>query len=155
MRRFVDTLSVWLLRTTAAPAKDLEAGLAAYNRGDYAAAYRELMPLAEQGYDAAQGLLGVMYAAGRGVPQSKAQAVEWFRKAAEQGDADTQYNLGEMYRFGFVVPRSDVQAMEWFRNAAERGHARAQYTIGNMYANGRGGACPERCSSRGVVPQGC
>ena len=42
---------------------------------------------AEQGDTRAQHSLGVMYAAGRGVPQDDAEAVRWYRLAAEQGDA--------------------------------------------------------------------
>ncbi len=37
---------------------DFEAGVAAYNRGDYATALREFKPLAEQGYNSAQTNLG-------------------------------------------------------------------------------------------------
>ena len=36
----------------------------------------------------------------RGVPQDRAQAAAWYRKAAEQGDAQAQFNLGLMYRYG-------------------------------------------------------
>ena len=36
----------------------------------------------------------------RGVPQDRAQAAAWYRKAAEQGDAKAQFNLGLMYRYG-------------------------------------------------------
>ncbi len=121
MRRLVAALSVWLLWTTAAPAADFQAGLDAYNRGDYAAAYRELLPLAEQGDAGAQFRLGVMYDEGRGVPQSDAQAAEWYRKAAEQGNAVAQRFLGDMYAEGRGVPQSDAQAVEWYRKAAEQG----------------------------------
>ena len=65
--------------------QDLDAGLAAYNRGDYAAALKGLLPLAEQGYANAQVVLAVMYNNGRGVPLDHAQAVVWYRRAAEQG----------------------------------------------------------------------
>ncbi len=140
MRRFAAALSAWLLWTVAAcaPAADFEAGLAAYNRGDYAAAYREFLPLAEQGHADAQYFLGDMYRRGRGVPQSDAQAVEWTRKAAEQGMARAQSARGDMYRKGLGVPQSDVQAVEWYRKAAEQGLAGAQFNLGDMYRRGRG-----------------
>ncbi len=57
---------------------------AAYQRGDYVTAIRELRPLAEQGVAEAQFNLGNMYDKGRGVPQDYAEAVQWYRKAAEQ-----------------------------------------------------------------------
>ena len=45
----------------------------------------QLRLMAEQGDAAVQGLLGAMYAAGRGVPQDDAEAVRWYRRAAAQG----------------------------------------------------------------------
>jgi TPR repeat protein len=40
-------------------------------RGDYATAFREWLPLAEQGDALAQQYLGNMYATGRGVPEKR------------------------------------------------------------------------------------
>lgn len=57
--------------------------MAAFNRGDYSTALRRWTPLAEQGIANAQNNLGVMYNAGRGVPQDYAEAVRWYRLAAE------------------------------------------------------------------------
>ncbi len=45
---------------------DFSDGVAAYNRGDYATASREMKPLAEQGFAKAQYNLGVMYDKGGG-----------------------------------------------------------------------------------------
>jgi len=47
---------------------DFQAGLAAYNQGDYATALKEWRPLAEQGYAPAQFNLGFLYDNGYGVP---------------------------------------------------------------------------------------
>ena len=93
-------------------------GVAAYNRGDYATALRELRPLAEQGVAEAQLNLALMYANGRGVPQDYAEAMKWYRKAAEQGHAEAQVNLGIMYQNGKGVPQDYVQAYMWFNLAA-------------------------------------
>ena len=89
----------------AAPANggQIEDGVAAYQRGDYAAAVRHWRPLAEQGLAGAQYNLGIMYSIGHGVPQDYGEAVKWLRKAAEQGDAQAQHNLGNMYRLGHSV----------------------------------------------------
>ena len=51
-------------------------GKAAYDRGDYAKAYKEFKPLAEQGDIVAQFYLGVMYDFGRGVSQDYIQAMK-------------------------------------------------------------------------------
>jgi TPR repeat protein len=74
--------------------------VAAYKRGDYASAYKQLKPLAEQGNGAAQNNLGTIYKEGQGVPKDNAEAVKWFRKAAEQGFADAQNNLRRMHANG-------------------------------------------------------
>ena len=95
-------------------------GVAAYNRGDYATALRELRPLAEQGVAEAQLNLALMYANGRGVPQDYAEAMKWYRKAAEQGHAEAQVNLGIMYQNGKGVPQDYVQAHLWYNIAASR-----------------------------------
>ncbi|MFQ5619315.1 MAG: tetratricopeptide repeat protein [Rhodospirillales bacterium] len=112
-------------------------GVAAYKRGDYAAALRELRPLAERGDAKAQYGLGVMYTKGLGVPQDDAKALQWYRRAAEQGDAGAQTILGLMYRNGEGVPQDDAKALQWYRKAAEQGHAIAQNNLGFMYSRGQ------------------
>jgi TPR repeat protein len=68
-------------------AADFQAGFAAAQKGDYAAALREWTPLAEQGDAVAQFNLGVMYQQGQGVSQDYQTALKWYALAAEQGDA--------------------------------------------------------------------
>jgi TPR repeat protein len=98
-------------------AGDYRAGKAAYQRGDYATALGEWLPLAQRGDASAQYNLGVMHAEGRGVPRDDAAAVRWYRKAADQGDVDAQRSLGLMYATGRGVPRDDVEAWRWLRKA--------------------------------------
>ncbi len=100
---------------------DFQKGLAAYSRGDYATALRELRPLAEQGDARAQTGLGFMYKNGQGVPQDDKTAVKWYTLAAEQGYAVAQYNLGLMYRRGQGVPQDNVYAHMWGSIAASNG----------------------------------
>ena len=108
----------FILGLTVPASAGYDAGEAAYKRGDYATALRELRPLAERGNAGTQRVLGVMYGKGRGIPQDYADALQWYRKAAEQGDAHAQYNLGSMYRDGHGVPQDDVQAHMWYNLAA-------------------------------------
>ena len=117
---------------------DIEKGLAAAKRGDYAAALRELRPLADQGNARAQYFLGVLYFEGNGVTQDVAKAAEWFRKAAEQGDVNAQPSLGAMYARGLGVPQDDTKAVKWYRKAAEQGFAESQVNLGLAYYNGQG-----------------
>ena len=113
----------------------LDEGWAAYRRGDYATALRELRPLAEQGHAKAQFILGHIYAEeGGGVPK----ALQWWRKAAEGGYAKAQNFLGVMYGFGLWVPQDYTKAVKWFRKAAEQGDVSAQKILGSMYEKGQG-----------------
>jgi TPR repeat protein len=125
------------LSPRSAPA-GFEEGHAAYERGDYHTAFREMMPLALAGDPAAQFNLGVMYAQGRGVPRDDAEAVRWYRLAADQGFAEAQYILGAMYVAGRGVPQDDAGAVRWYRSAADQGVAEAQGALGAMYAFGQG-----------------
>ena len=59
-----------------------------------------------------QNLGGVRYHNGEGVPQSFAQAKEWWEKAARLGHADAMTRLGSL--FGQGVPQSFAQAKEWW-----------------------------------------
>ncbi len=118
--RTVVVLVLALALSAPVLAADLEAGLEAYDRGDYATALEEWRPLTEQGDADAQLGLGAMYFYGQGVPQDYAEAVKWYRLAAEQGQADAQIALGFMYYFGHGVPQDYVQAHMWYSLAAER-----------------------------------
>lgn len=131
------TLGV-LLSAGAARAQNWEAAEAALNRGDYAAALKELYPLAEAGDDYAQGLLGLMYDRGDGVPQDKVEAVRWYRMAADQGNVVGQVSLGLMYLKGDGVPQDKVEAVRWYQMAADQGYAQAQTKLGAMYFLGEG-----------------
>ena len=64
-----------------------EDATAAYERGDYATAFRLMKPLAEKGNAGAQWFLGSMYAKGQGVPQDYVLAHKWFNLAASRHPA--------------------------------------------------------------------
>ncbi len=117
---------------------DFQAGMDAYNRGDYKTAYREWLQFAEQGEAQAQYNLGRLYSRGEGVPQDWAEATRWTRLAAEQELAAAQRNLGLQYLKGWGVPQDYAEAVNWFRLAAEQGHAGGQNGLGLMYKNGYG-----------------
>ena len=120
------------------PANRLADANAAHLAGDDATALRISRELAEEGDAAAQAMLGLMYAEGRGVAKDDTEAVMWYRKAAEQGSAEGQGYLGFMYAGGRGVAKDDQEAVKWYRRAAEQGLARAQDHLGFMYAEGRG-----------------
>lgn len=113
-------------------------GNSAYNRGDYATAYKEFKEAADQGNALAQCSLGWMYYTGLGVPRSYTQAVKWTRKAADQGQDQAQNNLGLMYVAGHGVTRNYAEALKWYRMAADKGNDSAQFNLGLMYLMGHG-----------------
>ncbi len=79
MQRFLVVTALAVGLAMPAWGQDFDAGLAAYDRGDYAVALKEWKPLAEQGHAGAQHNLGLMYDDGEGVPQDYVQAVVWYR----------------------------------------------------------------------------
>ncbi|MGH6717903.1 MAG: tetratricopeptide repeat protein [Alphaproteobacteria bacterium] len=133
------SLAVLFVVALDAPARaDFEAGMAAYEQGDFQTALSEWRPLAEAGDARAQNLLGVMYGAGFGVARDDAIAATWFRGAAVQGDVRAQYSLGRLYRLGLGVARDPVEGARWIKRSARAGHVRAQGTLGALYARGEG-----------------
>src|SRR4029078_7752036 len=72
----------------------------AYLRGDYDKAVVDVHFLAHSGEARAQYDLGLMYDKGQGVPQSDAEALQWYQRAAEHGEPRAQYTLGRMRRIG-------------------------------------------------------
>ena len=58
---------------------------------------KNLSSAAERGDPNAQFRMGLAYAAGRGVAQNDADALDWFRKAGEKGHARAQYMTGLAY----------------------------------------------------------
>jgi TPR repeat protein len=113
-----------LLLVAAVPALcDFQAGLDAYQKGDYVTAAKEWRPLADDGDPGSQFNLGLLFLDGHGVPQSYAEAVNWFRRAAEQDYVPAQHNLGAMYGSGQGVKRDYVQAYKWLNICAAKGNS--------------------------------
>ena len=76
-------------------------------------------------------LLARAYASleGKGVPQDKAEAARWFRKAVVKGNVDAQWRLAMLYGEGDGVPLDTDEAADWLRKAATQGHADARYQL--------------------------
>ena len=125
MKRTLATLVIGLSLLkggmAGASAQDIEKGLEAAKKGDFATALKEWRPLAEQGHARAQYNLGVMYHNGHGVVQDHEEAVKWYRLAAEQGAADAQSNLAVLYGIGRGVVQDYVKAHMWSNIASLNG----------------------------------
>lgn len=122
----------------AALASAFDEGLAAYERGDYAAALSLWLPLAEKGDAHAQANVALLYLRGDGVAQDREAAARWYRRAAERGNTVAQDNLGVMYHRGHGVDQDDAKAAYWIGRAARAGDPAAQLHLGQLYAEGLG-----------------
>ena len=116
----------------------VETGMAAYDAGEYGAAYRELYPLAAQQDPVAAYVLARMYLGGQGLPQNADEGLKWLRVAAEHGEGSAQLQLGTRYDLGIGLSQSDTEAFRWYKRAADLGLPVAQLYVGTMYTNGRG-----------------
>ena len=119
------TCSFLVLLCSFAACEDRRADKA-YLRGDYDKAVVDVQFLAHSGEARAQYDLGLMYDKGQGVPQSDAEALQWYERAAEQGEPRAQYNLGLMHLNGQGVPPDVVKAYYLITLSANRGNANAR-----------------------------
>jgi hypothetical protein len=81
MLKKLATVAVAVMLAGTAMAGPWEDGVAAYKRGDYAAAHDLWRPLAERGDPRAQNNLGVLYEKGLGIIADPETAAAWYRKA--------------------------------------------------------------------------
>ena len=113
---------------------ELQAELAAYQRGDFGLTLIKLIPLANQGDAEAQLQLGVMNEQGQGVPKNFSRAMARYRQAADQGNAEAQYRLGEKYDLGLGIAQDKKAAEAWYRKAAAQGNAQASAKLTGLTA---------------------
>ncbi len=93
---------------------------------------------ADKGSSSAMVELGVMYAAGTGVPKDDAQARSYFERAAKAGNANGATKLAMLP--GAAGEASDpAQERAMLARAAEANSAEAQFQLGLMMAQGVGG----------------
>ncbi len=113
-------LSLLLALAVAPPAfaAPIDDANAAYQRGNYAAAEKILLPIAEGGNAYAQYRLGLVYLEATGEMRSPDEAAKWLESSALQGQPHAQYKLGILYVNGNGVPKDFVQAYMWLSLSA-------------------------------------
>jgi len=121
-----------------AAAADGVKGFEAYEKGDYATAMKEFMPLAEAGQTSAQAAVGQMYFEGKGVAPDPKEAAKWLEPAAKAGNARAQFLLGKLYLSGEGVAADPAKAAALSQAAADQGLPDAQVDICALYYQGVG-----------------
>jgi TPR repeat protein len=127
MRSFITTvflpvlMAMALVACSKKPKGNFDAGVAAFERSDYAAALKEFKPLAEDGHIESQGKLCQMYMEGKGVPINTPEVLKWCRMAADNGHPKAQFILGSMYARGGLVAENHARAGALFLKAADQG----------------------------------
>ena len=135
-------LAVWALPLSA----DYQAGLDAYEAGDYKKAMKEWQEVVDAPTSArypnvyAESLyaIAMLYWEGRGVKQDFEKSFEWLEKAAWMNHSGAQAKLGFMYADGSVVGRDYDKAFEWCRSSAQQGNVDGLYNLGICYLYGWG-----------------
>ena len=113
-------------------------GRMAFLFGQYDAAYKILLPLAENGYAKAQATVGWIFHTGKGKKKDLGKALEWYEKAAKNNHPVALNNIGVFYEQGLYVGKSSKKAAKWYKESAEWGYPYAQYNLGILYHEGRG-----------------
>jgi TPR repeat protein len=120
-------------------AADGVAGFEAYEKGDYATALKEFLPLAESGQTSAEAAVGQMYFEGKGVKPDMKEAARWLEPAASKGNARAQFLLGKLYLSGEGVAAPDpAKAAALTKAAADQNLVEAQVDTCAFYYQGVG-----------------
>lgn len=143
MRLWVKCLSLCvfsaLLCSQLFASSDLASANAAYDKKDYATAYKVLAPLVKQGDPGAQVLLGTMYLRGYGVLKDPDEAYKLFQAAAAKGSADGEFFIGARS----VLTHVDLKnGLQYLNLSAEQGNQDAQLLLGQNYLQGIPGFLP-------------
>jgi uncharacterized protein len=112
------------------------AGMQAYNKGDYAAAYRLLRQSADAGDPHGLVNLGYLYARGHGVRADQLQSLRLYEMSARAGSSEGMNALGFKYLHGTGVPKDAKRAAYWFCEAIVRGNWRAMNNLGLLLISG-------------------
>lgn len=129
-------LALGLLAWPGLARADVDAGLKAFEAGDYAAARRQLLPLKDD--PRAAFVLGVMSEQGLGAPADNARAAEFYDLAVRGGHVSAAVNLGVMYDEGRGVPRDGIRAQWLYSYAAQAGDVTGKNNLAYLWGRQNG-----------------
>jgi hypothetical protein len=122
-------------RTSAEIAAVFDAGVAAYDAGDYQKAFKTWWELRYEDI-AAMRNLAMMLRKGQGTDKNAKEAEELYLRAAEAGLPTAQADLADMYLKGELGPPDLARALPLLQAAAAANHPVAQYQLGELYETG-------------------
>ena len=114
-----------------------EAGMEAYNKGDYSTALSRWTELARNGNGQAQYNLSLLYFNGQGTIKNDNVGLQWLIRAADSKHPDAQADLALRYYEGSMVSRDIGRAVNLWRSSYEQGNSRAAYNYAVQIINGR------------------
>ena len=137
MSRANPLLQCLLLLYCTSGLADYQAGLDAYNAGDYATAMAQWKAAVKTEperedlavYRESLYAIGMLYWQGEGVEQDYGVAAVWLRQAADINHPGAQAKLGYLHITGEGVTRNYAEAEKWLRMAAEQGDPDAQHNL--------------------------
>ncbi|CAK0757431.1 putative Sel1 repeat family protein [Azospirillaceae bacterium] len=88
-----------------------------FEKKDYAAAIKLLVPLAQDGNVEAQYYLGQCFEHGYGTRKDVVAAISWYEYAANSNHAESQVRIGYIYMNGIGVFVDVLKAYMWFEIA--------------------------------------
>ena len=153
-------VSACATNVVAEKASRFDQGIAAYDAGDYATAYKIWDKLASEDDLAAMRNAAQLLRQGKGVEKDAGKAFRLFKEAAEKGLVTAMANVAEMYLAGEGTDRNPEAAAAWYARAATAGLSIAQMKLSEMYERGlgverdagRSRALLERAARNGYAP---
>jgi uncharacterized protein len=114
---------------------EFDRGLAAYDTGDFAAAFGAWDAIKDDDLAALRNV-ATMLRTGKGVAKNPAEAEKLMAYAADAGMVKAAYDLGEMLLDGEAGPPDVKAGVFWLTNAADAGHPLAAFRLGLLYQEG-------------------
>jgi len=112
-----------------------DAGLKAYDSGDFETAYKDWSSIKDADLGAMRNV-AVMLRTGKGVRKDPKAAEDLMAQAADAGLFTAQADLADMLLKGEAGPPDPKAALPWLQLAARAGHPMAQFELGQLYEQG-------------------
>lgn len=145
MHRLLPLVSLCVCLALASPAlaarsgpeikAQFDAGIAAYDAGDYPTAFKLWMDLQYEDV-AAMRNVAMMLRKGQGTVKNPKKAEEIYLRAAQAGLPTAQADLADMLLKGEAGPPDLQSALPLLQAAAAANHPIAQYQLGELYETG-------------------